>query len=170
MRCRESSLGTSADSGRIEVFTPDCSRSRTALCVNNHKGGMYMSQKQCPSCRGDISADALVCMHCGAQLRRSRAEMMVAAVAEVDFRLHIPSSQCAARCETVYKDDNAARQQCLADCNAAGAMAEVAGRMHRQLAKTVFEVLWSRGNIDPVPDLTEQIIRRFSEEAAIPVK
>jgi len=123
-------------------------------------------RRLCPSCRSEIDAQAATCARCGLAVRRSRAEMMIAAVSVVTrgFRIELPSSDCAVRCHSVFKDDPAGRQQCLDDCAASAAIAELAARLHQKLAKDFFEVIWTRGNIDPVPELVKQVVQRFGNE------
>jgi hypothetical protein len=101
--------------------------------------------------------------------RLTRAEMMAEAVSNVirDIKFPIPHpTACEASCLAAFRENKAALQQCKDDCKASAMLAEIAERMHRQLAKNFFEVIWTKGNIDPVPDLAKQIIARFAEEAS----
>jgi hypothetical protein len=103
------------------------------------------------------------------QLRRTRAEMMAEAVSAVirDFKISIPHpTECGAACLAAFRDDSVRLKECMDDCKAAAMLAELAERMHRQLVKNFFEVIWTKGNIDPVPDLAKQIIARFAEDAS----
>lgn len=92
--------------------------------------------------------------------------MMVAAVME---RVQVTTSQitkpvvsaCGALCHSKFEGDKARLNECLDNCKAASAIALVAEKLHRELAETIIEVIWSGGDIDPLP--FEQSVReRFS--------
>lgn len=92
-----------------------------------------------------------------------------ATAATRDFKISIgPVTDCTARCVRLPKD-SPERKQCLQDCKEAEAIAALAERLHRELARTFLEVIWQKGNIDPLPELARQIVDRFASNARAPL-
>ena len=129
-----------------------------------------MNSRICPFCKKQIQPEAAVCGHCHAQVRRSRAEMMIAAVTSTYSaylaRVEIISlpTECEGWCAYLWRSDNANKEHCVTDCKLASQAATLAAQLHRQLYRTFVEVLWVRGNIDPLPDLERLTRERFANQ------
>jgi hypothetical protein len=126
-----------------------------------------MKSTQCPYCREEIKAEAMICKHCHQRLYWSREEEVMAAISE---RIRIAAgasiaiasvSACGALCHSKFASNKARLTQCLEDCKAAEATAAVAERLQRELIVTFADIVWGGGDIDPVP-FEKSVRERFS--------
>jgi hypothetical protein len=69
-------------------------------------------------------------------------------------------SDCEIRCYQLPEGPE--RSECLDECEQAAAVAAVAAKLKVDLLESFIEVIWSGGDIDPVP-LEEAVRRRFAE-------
>ena len=74
-------------------------------------------------------------------------------------------SDCMIRCSLMPK--SAERTQCITDCKAEAAVAELAARLHVELFKSFIEVIWAGGGIDPLP-LEKAVRANFAQGARGP--
>jgi hypothetical protein len=123
------------------------------------KGGNSMKTAQCPHCKEEIRADAMICKHCHERLSWSREELVMTMISE---RIRINAgasasialasvSACGALCHAKFASNKVRLNQCLDDCKAAEATAAVAERLHKELIVTFADIVWGGGDIDPLP-------------------
>lgn len=126
-----------------------------------------MKNAQCPYCKEDIKADAMICKHCHERLYWSREELVMTAISEkirsaVGVSITIPSvSACGALCHAKLAGSKARLNECLDDCKAAETSALVAEKLQRELIVTFADIVWGGGDIDPVP-FEKSVRERFS--------
>lgn len=126
-----------------------------------------MKSAQCPYCKEEIKADAMICKHCHERLSWSREELVMAAISEririaAGTPIPMPSySICRAHCYGTHRNEIAALNQCFKDCEAAEAIAAVAERLHKELIVTFADIVWGGGDIDPLP-FEKSVRERFS--------
>jgi hypothetical protein len=120
-----------------------------------------MKSAQCPYCKEEIKADAMICKHCHERLYWSREELVMAAISE---RIRIAAgsvSACGALCYAKFASNKVRLNECLDNCKAAEATAAVAERLQRELIVTFADIVWGGGDIDPVP-FEKSVRERFS--------
>ena len=125
-----------------------------------------MGSNTCPYCKEEIKAEAIICKHCHTKLHYTPAERLLAAI---QYRLgyaHAPGitigpiSPCKAACYG-RQLSGAQLQECLDNCDAIEYLAIVAERLVKELNETIIDVVWKKGDIDPLP--FEKLVReRFS--------
>lgn len=126
-----------------------------------------MKSAQCPYCKEEIKAGAMICKHCQERLYWSREEVVMATISErlqmvAGVSVARPSvSSCGALCYAKFARNKVALNACLDDCKAASAIAIVAERLHRELILTFADIVWGGGDIDPVP-FEKSVRERFS--------
>ena len=126
-----------------------------------------MKSSQCPYCKEEIKADAMICMHCHERLYWSREELVMAAISEririaASASITMPSvSACGALCHAKFASNKVRLNECLDDCKAASATASVAEKLQRELIVTFADIVWGGGDIDPVP-FEKSVRERFS--------
>jgi hypothetical protein len=117
-----------------------------------------MSTQLCPHCKEEIKADARKCKHCGTLLYRTRKEKVFLALKErIQMPLTPPGDFCKGWCYYDFGDDKELLQQCLDDCDAVAAMVAVWEALHKELAMSLLDIIWSGGDIDPVPDYLDHV-------------
>lgn len=122
-----------------------------------------MDNISCPYCKEEIKADAILCKHCHTSLPGTREEMVIAEITEMAPAPAIKRSVSAAEalCYFKFRNDKVALQQCLDDAKIASGIALVAEKLHRELSKTIVDVVWGGGDIDPIP-FEKSVKERFS--------
>ena len=126
-----------------------------------------MSNDACPYCGEEISARAVICRHCHANIYRTPEERIAAAVMQHVMLIYgspiaKPSgSTCEAWCYASCGNNKARLNECLRECEAAAAEKLVAESLHRELDKTIIEVIWGGWDIDPLR-FEKSVRERFS--------
>ena len=126
-----------------------------------------MGNNLCPYCKEEIKADAIICKHCHTMLHRNSKQMVLSEIAVQFRRSHIidagPISPCKAACYANYANHQNKKllNDCLRDCEAASAVAAIAEKLEKELFETFIDIVWTGGDIDPVP-LESSVRERFS--------
>ena len=126
-----------------------------------------MKRALCPYCKEEIKADAMICKHCHERLYRSPRELVMAVALE-RIRMVVTSSiipsvdPCGALCYAKFSHSKPALNECLDNCKAAEAVALVAEKLHREFVAILADIVWGKGDIDPIP-LERAIRERFSQ-------
>ena len=126
-----------------------------------------MKSTQCPKCKEEIKADAMICKHCHERLSWSREEVVMAAITEriqivAGTLFTIPEvSACGAFCHAHFAGNKARLNECLDECKIASATAAVAEKLQRELILTFADIVWGGGDIDPIP-FEKEVRERFS--------
>ena len=133
------------------------------------------SDSNCPFCREEVKAEAILCKHCHSPLHHDRRAIVMSGVlsrmeivtAEINRSLQVQLppvnvSSCKVLCHHKFSEDKAALRECLGSCDADSMVAVIAERLQRELVLTFAELIWGGGDIDPVP--FEQKVRdHFSQ-------
>ena len=134
-----------------------------------------MKAAQCPYCKEEIKARAMICKHCHERLYWSREEVVMAAILEriqtAAKTIVAPSSgkaSCTALCHARFHGDKPedvdALDVCLQRCEAAALTAVAAEKLLRELIVTIGDIVWGGGDIDPIS--FEKLVReRFSRSS-----
>lgn len=136
-----------------------------------------MESAECPYCKEEIKADAMICKHCHQRLFRSREERVMAAIWEririatgAQFavasysitEIATPSrSKCRALCYGRFRHEPAGLHQCFNECDALEAITAVGERLFGDLMVTFADIVWEGGDIDPLP-FEKSVRERFS--------
>jgi len=126
-----------------------------------------MDKTNCPFCKEEIIAGALICKHCHERILWTKEERIIDAISRRLKLLNrieytVPAfSPCKGFCYGVYKNNESGLKQCLKDCEAYEAIALLAERMNRELFDTFADIIWSGGDIDPIP-FERAVRKRFS--------
>lgn len=117
-----------------------------------------MPTTSCPHCKEEIKKGARICIHCRERLHTSKSDLIMDTVIK---RLQIcmgvvpekPTavSDGAAFCYGRFGDNHTLVNQCLREQEEAEAIAAGAERLHRELVRTMAEIIWGGGDIDPIP-------------------
>lgn len=126
-----------------------------------------MRLTECPYCKTEIKAKAVICANCHERVYQERAAFIMDAVLSriqhvaAETAVKPTVSACGAACYSQFAGDQVLLNECLDNCRLASAVAEVAERLHRELVVTFADIVWGGGDIDPLP-LEKQVRKRFS--------
>ena len=125
-----------------------------------------MDNNECPCCKEEIKAGAIICKHCHTKLDITRAERVISAMQLTPSPVvSTPSfSPCEGVCYATFQapEDKGKLEECLDECRALEAIAALADRLNQELNKTIIEIIWEGGDIDPLP-FEKKVRERFSQ-------
>lgn len=123
------------------------------------------THEECPYCREDVKAGAVLCRYCRSTLRVDRRVMMMSAalqgLTEAAVQLdpsRLPQlppanlSTCKIACHSKHGGSNPALQECLDNCDAVAMIRKIAERLVEELIISFEDIIWGSGDIDPLPD------------------
>ena len=129
-----------------------------------------MHNINCPYCKEEVNPKAIICKHCHQRINLRFQDKVVAAILNQNTHLVDPSipsvniSDGAIMCYLTTEPGNKEElKKCIDEQKAISIILKTVDEMRKELERTFVDIIWSGGDIDPLPDDFEKLVRkRFS--------